>query len=323
MTDAHQNLYGDTSVTAKPNISANELLAPYTSWRIGGPARFFAEATTPGQLIAALDWARQHDLPVALLGGGTNTLVRDQGYPGLVLRYRAQNIHIDRQDDQVRVWIAAGAPTAGTARKLARQGYAGLEWAEGVPGTIGGAIYGNAGCYGGDIASVLARAWLLVNGHVEEWPVQQFAYNYRTSVLKTTTEHPAHSTSQSAATRPIIIAAECILTYADPRTLADRLALISQTRRSKTPSGQSCGSVFKNPPGDSAGRLIEAAGLKGARIGNAQISEKHANYIINLGKASSDDVLQLIQLAQERVAKEFSIELELEVQVLPPRLEAT
>jgi UDP-N-acetylmuramate dehydrogenase len=96
------------------------------------------------------------------------------------------------------------------------------------------------------------------------------------------------------------------------------LALISQTRRSKTPAGQSCGSVFKNPPGDSAGRLIEAAGIKGARVGDAQISEKHANYIINTGKASSDHVLRLIELAQERVAKEFGIELELEVQILPP-----
>src|SRR5689334_22402175 len=119
MTNAHQNLHGGASVSALPNISADELLARYTSWRIGGPARFFAEATTPDQLVAALDWARQRELPVALLGGGTNTLVRDQGYQGLVLRYRAQDLRIDHRDGEVRVWVAAGAPTAGIARKLA------------------------------------------------------------------------------------------------------------------------------------------------------------------------------------------------------------
>ncbi len=149
----------------------NEPLAKYTSWRIGGPARYFASAPTAEALTAALDWARERGLPVFILGGGTNILVRDTGFSGLVLRYRAQELRID--DTTGGAWVAAGAPMAGTARRLAGLGWAGLEWAEGLPGTIGGAVFGNAGCYGGDVASTLVRAWLLVDGAIEEWPVDR------------------------------------------------------------------------------------------------------------------------------------------------------
>jgi UDP-N-acetylmuramate dehydrogenase len=170
-------------------ILENEPLAKYTSWRIGGPARYFANAPTAEALTAALDWAREHGLPVFVLGGGTNLLVRDSGFSGLVLRYRAQELRID--DATGHAWIAAGAPMAGTARRLAGQGWAGLEWAEGLPGTIGGAVFGNAGCYGSDIASTLTRAWLLLDGAIQEWPAERMMYGYRTSALKTysTTDH--------------------------------------------------------------------------------------------------------------------------------------
>lgn len=298
-------------------------LARYTSWKIGGPARFFAEATSVGELRHALGWAAEQHLPVFVLGGGTNTLVRDQGFNGLVLRYRAQDVRITPQADSALVTIDAGAPTAGSVRRLARQGWAGLEWAEGLPGTIGGAVFGNAGCYGGDIASTLTRAWLLVNDAVEEWPVERLGYGYRTSILKTDDRRPMtddlspviHRPS-SIDYRPLVLKAEFRLTQADPAALAAKMTGTSAVRRSKTPSGQSCGSVFKNPPGDSAGRLIEAAGLKGTQVGGAEISPKHANYIVNRGGASSEDVLRLIELARERVLHAFGIELELEVQVL-------
>ncbi|HEU4324952.1 MAG TPA: UDP-N-acetylmuramate dehydrogenase [Roseiflexaceae bacterium] len=288
-------------------IREHEPLARYTSWRIGGAARFFAEATSPEQLRAAFDWARGLDLPVLILGGGTNMLIRDAGFGGLVLRYRAQDVQLEQRGDAVLALIGAGAPMAGTVRRLARQGYAGLEWAEGLPGTIGGAVYGNAGCYGGDIAGRLIRASLLVGDTVEEWPVERLGYGYRTSALKRLPPDAA---------RPVVLAAEFRLAAADPAALAARMEQTAQARRSKTPSGQSCGSVFKNPPGDSAGRLIEAAGLKGTRIGGAEIAGKHANYIVNLGGAGSNDVLRLIDLARERVASEFGVTLELEVQIV-------
>jgi UDP-N-acetylmuramate dehydrogenase len=294
----------------RPLIVESELLAKYTSWRIGGPARALANPTTPDELRAAIAWAQERDLPLCILGGGTNVLVRDGGFPGLVLRYRAQDVRISDGGSEARVWVAAGAPMAGTARRLAAQGWGGLQWAEGLPGTVGGAVFGNAGCYGGDIAAVLTRAWLLLDGEVVEWPVERFTYAYRASALRPSVP------GMAPTVEAIVVAAEFGLTRADPQELAEQMRRIAAERRSKTPVGSSCGSVFKNPPGESAGRLIEAAGLKGTRIGGAEISPKHANYIVNCGGASSDDVLRLIELARARVLKEFGVELELEVQIV-------
>jgi UDP-N-acetylmuramate dehydrogenase len=318
-------------------ILENEPLAKYTSWRIGGPARALIGAHTSEALVAALGWAAERELPVCIIGGGTNILVRDAGFAGLVLRYRAQQLRVDEAAE--RAWVEAGAPMAGSARRLAAMGWAGLEWAEGLPGTIGGAVFGNAGCYGGDIAAALTRAWLLVDGESQEWPVERFGYGYRTSVLKQTTEdrrskiddrrsqtddgnqqrvrdrssilHPP-----SAIFNPIVVAAEFKIARADPAQLAEWMRRTAAERKRKTPVGSSCGSVFKNPPGQSAGQLLEAAGLKGTRVGAAEISQKHANYIVNLGSASSDDVLRLIEIARTRVDHEFGILLDLEVQIV-------
>jgi UDP-N-acetylmuramate dehydrogenase len=305
-------------------FAENEPLAKYTSWRIGGPARYFANAQTVEALAAALNWAHERSQPVCLLGGGTNLLMRDSGFPGLVLRYRAQELRIDEATR--RAWVAAGAPMAGTARRLAGQGWAGLEWAEGLPGTIGGAVFGNAGCYGSDIASTLTRVWLLVDGAILEWPVERMMYGYRTSALKTSYKNQEPRTENQIAgdgsqfsvlgSDPIVVAAEFKLTRADTIDLAERMRSIAAERKGKTPVGSSCGSVFKNPPGNSAGRLIEAAGLKGTRVGHAEISPKHANYIVNLGGAASDDILRLIEIARERVVREFGVALELEVQIV-------
>jgi UDP-N-acetylmuramate dehydrogenase len=308
-------------------IVENELLAKYTSWRIGGPARFFASATTPDELGAALRWAHERNLAAFVLGGGTNLLASDAGFDGLVLRYRAQELRVEDVGDTGRAWAAAGAPMAGTARRLAAQGWGGLEWAEGLPGTIGGAVFGNAGCYGGDIAAALRRAWLLIGGQVEQWPVERFEYGYRTSALKRAKDEgsetkampdaqPAIINRPRSFVNPIVIAAEFDVRRADPRELAERMERTAAERRRKTPAGSSCGSVFKNPAGDSAGRLVEAAGLKGARSGGAEIAEQHANYIINRGGATSADVLRLIEIARERVLAAFGIELELEVRII-------
>ena len=156
------------------------------------------------------------------------------GFAGLVLRYRAQELRVEPQGDAGRAWIAAGAPMAGTVRRLAAQGWGGLQWAEGLPGTIGGAVFGNAGCYGGDVASVLARAWLLIGDAIEEWPVERFAYGYRTSALKTTDDQTTDDrrpdadsatsdrpSSSRSSVGPIVVAAEFDVQRADPRELAD------------------------------------------------------------------------------------------------------
>ena len=349
-------------------ILENETLARYTSWKIGGPARYFLNAATPDELLEALAWSQERGLSVWLLGGGTNTLALDQGFDGVVLRYRGHTLALEDQDQEGLLRIGAGAPMAGTARRIARQGWAGLEWAEGLPGTIGGALYGNAGCYGSDIATALRRAWLLSAGQIVEWSVADFGYSYRSSILKKRvgslgewgvgssewgvasgrveewqtrdtrheTRDTRHETADGKAEETqtsnlkttdspftihhspftIIIEAEFALQRADPQELAEIMNRTAAQRRSKTPAGQSCGSVFKNPAGESAGQLLEAAGLKGRRVGAAEIAQKHANYIVNTGAARSGDVLALIDIAREAVLQQFGIELELEVQIL-------
>jgi UDP-N-acetylmuramate dehydrogenase len=312
-------------------IREYEPLSRHTSWRIGGPARYYVEAPSVEALREAIGWARARNVPVFVLGGGSNLLVRDQGFDGLVVRYVARDWNIDPK--QRLLYATAGAPMAGTARRVSSQGWRGLEWAEGVPGTIGGAVYGNAGCYGSDIAHVLERAWMLVEDDVQEWPGERFAYAYRTSVLKEAQPRQRvyvedgrvsvePSPPDRQCLRPIILAAELRLEQADPTELAATIVQIASQRKDKTPWGRSCGSVFKNPvvtpgmPAVSAGQLLDQAGLKNRQIGAAEISAKHANYIINLGGATSDDVLRLIDLAHTAVLRTSGIDLELEVQII-------
>ena len=289
----------------------HEPLAPYTAWRIGGPARWFVQATTPAMLQQAYSWASEQHLPVFMLGGGSNMLMSDVGWPGLVIRYRATTFQLAQTQTTTLLHIDAGAPMAGTARKLAAQGWAGLEWAEGLPGTVGGAIYGNAGCYGGDMAQVLHSATLLLpDGTVADWSCEQFDFGYRTSRLK-----QFHSAGKPW---PIVLTATLSLQQDDPQTIAHTIARIAAARKQKTPAGSSCGSVFKNPPGTSAGQVLDQAGLKGRRVGGAQVAEQHANYILNTGNATAADVLALANTMRTEVLHQFGIELELEVRVIEP-----
>jgi UDP-N-acetylmuramate dehydrogenase len=286
----------------------DEPMARHTSWRVGGPARYYAEVLGVEQARALASWANEADLALIWVGGGTNLLVRDAGFSGLIARYRAQDWQIEEQGNTATLRAEVGAPMAGTARRMGTLGWAGLAWAEGVPGTVGGAVFGNAGCYGGDIAGLLQSVTMLVGDAVEEWPAARMAYGYRRSALK--------DASRAPGAPPLILAASLQLRRGDPVELADTMERIAAQRKSKTPVGSTCGSVFKNPPGHSAGQLIERAGFKGARVGAAEISQHHANYIVNRGGASSDDILGLIAKARDAVRSQFSIDLELEVRVI-------
>lgn len=303
-------------------MKENEPLARHTSWRIGGPARYYTDVTSMEALHEAIRRGRERELPLFLLGGGTNLLVQDSGFGGLVIRYAARDWHIEPHDERGLLYVEAGATMAGLARRVSGQGWSGLEWAEGLPGTVGGALYGNAGCYGGDIASILQRAWLLVDDELQVWGVEQLHYGYRTSILKAA-QPPAGQPAHRQDLPPVVLAAEFRLERADAAALAETMARTAALRKEKTPWGSSCGSVFKNlparpgQPAIAAGYLIDQAGLKGRRIGAAEISQKHANYIINLGGASSKDVLQLIDLIRNTVLRVSGIELELEIQILP------
>jgi UDP-N-acetylmuramate dehydrogenase len=204
---------------------------------------------------------------------------------------------------------------AGTARRLAAMGWDGLIWAEGLPGTVGGAVFGNAGCYGGDTASTIESAELLIDDALETWPAERLGYGYRTSALKAG-ERGTRARGQSGEVPPLVLAATFRLRRGDAGELAARMAAIAAERKGKTPAGSSCGSVFKNPPGESAGRLVERAGLKGTRAGGAMISPRHGNYIVNTGGATAAEILQLIELVRETVRERFGVELELEVRVV-------
>jgi UDP-N-acetylmuramate dehydrogenase len=293
-------------------LREHEPMARHTSWRIGGPARYYAEIHSVDEALALVAWAAAEALPLIWVGGGTNLLVADAGFPGVLARLRAQRWDLVETGDTARLISEAGAPMAGTARRISAMGWAGLEWAEGVPGTIGGAVYGNAGCYGGDVATQLISAKLLVGDTLEEWPAANLAFDYRESALKRMV--------QAGAAAPLVLEAVFRLNRADPQQLAERMASIAAERKRKTPWGSSCGSVFKNPPGQSAGRLIELAGCKGKQIGGAQISDRHANYIVNQGDARSADILGLIDYARNAVREQFGIALELEVRLIGVQL---
>ena len=188
------------------------------------------------------------------------------------------------------------------------RGQAGLEWAVSIPGTVGGAVIGNAGAWGGDVASTLLHATVLeADGQVVRWPVDKLDYGYRTSVLKRQT---------GSERRTVVLEAEFALRSGERDALEARVAEIRARRKASQPEGATCGSVFKNPPGDYAGRLLEAAGLKGQRIGGAEISTKHANFIVNLGEATAGDVKALIDLARRRVRTHSGVTLELEIELM-------
>jgi UDP-N-acetylmuramate dehydrogenase len=268
-------------------------------------------------------------------------LVRDEGFDGLVIRYMARTWEIAEAQDGGLLYAEAGVPIGRMVWMVGARGWSNMEWAAGLPGSVGGALYGNAGCYGGDVASILRRAWVLVEDEVQEWSASHMGFGYRSSILKA---QDSPYTSMLTAGRgqdftqrrkdakvragdgglptvsprlAVLLAGEFQLARAEQATLVERMKQVVSLRKAKTPVGSSCGSVFKNPSSlpQSAGQLIDAAGLKGTRIGAAEISQMHANYIVNLGGASADDVLRLIELARSQVLRQFGVELELEIQV--------
>jgi UDP-N-acetylmuramate dehydrogenase len=281
-------------------------LAPLTSWRIGGPCRAFAEPKTPAQLTAVRFEAERRGWPVFLLGGGTNLLIADSGYPGLVIRYVGRARRLEASGSTATIRAGAGMALTQLARQTARAGWAGVAWAEGIPGTVAGAVVGNAGAYGGEIAGTLESVELIQpDGTREEWSVDRMDYAYRSSALKGA--DPAG---------PAIVAAHFRLERLDPAQLAAEIERIAGERKARTPAGPSAGSVFRNPPNRSAGRLIDEAGCKGMRCGRAAVSLLHANYIINEGGATAREVLDLINTVRSRVRDAFGLSLELEIQLV-------
>lgn len=282
-------------------LRRDEPLARHASARIGGPAEFFLAAETLDDLRVAARIAWDHNLPLFILGGGSNILVADAGVRGLVILNRARGVAIEG----TRVQAESGANLSTLARRCIGLGLAGLEWAIGVPGTVGGAVVGNAGAHGGDVAACLEKARILQADGVERlWSNAELAFDYRTSAIK-------HSAAKS-----VILEAAFTLKNEPVEAIQARAERYNAHRKATQPPGASIGSMFKNPPGDHAGRLIEQAGLKGTQRGQAQISPVHANFFVNLGEARAADVWGLIEAARQAVLAEFGVRLELEVQLV-------
>jgi UDP-N-acetylmuramate dehydrogenase len=281
-------------------VHAHEPMARHTSFNLGGPADLLVIPQDVEDLKAALAFARAEGLPVHVLGGGSNTLVRDRGIRGMVILPSAFQ-ELERHENEVMA--GAGIRVSRLLAFCSKQGLAGLEILTGVPGTVGGAVWGNAGAWGGSVADHLGRVRLVTDqGDDLVLAREMIPFRYRLSGL------PAGS---------VIVQATFALAPGDPTRIRQQISRWLVQRNATQPvEFRSAGSIFKNPSGDYAGRLVEAAGLKGTRLGGAMISEKHGNFFVNLGGARAADVLALVALAQERVLATTGIALELEIRVI-------
>ena len=287
-------------------------LARYTSSRVGGEADWFLEVQSADELAEVVRLLWQVDLPYVILGGGSNVLVSDAGVHGVVLLNRGKQVRFDIHGTPPTVWAESGANLGLLARQAAQRGLSGLEWASGIPGTLGGAVVGNAGAHGADIAGSLRLAEILHRlgkeqydiPKREQWVPDQLELAYRTSLIK---RQPG---------RVVVLNAVLELKRSKKDDVQAKMDQFSEYRHRTQPPGASMGSMFKNPPNDFAGRLIDAAGLKGTRIGDAEISNLHGNFFINKGQANAQDVFSLIQLARKKVLEASGIELELEIELV-------
>lgn len=315
-----------------PGVKKNVLLKNYTTFRIGGPVKYFYTAKNKSDLIKAVKAAKELNLPFFILGGGSNLLVADEGYKGIVIKSQITNYktQTNYKKQNTKVYIGAGMPLSLLVSKTVEKGLTGLEWAVGIPGiTIGGAIRGNAGAFGQSMKDITktvtvlkipnqstqislsarpnTKPKVLCSGPKFQTKIfrnKDCKFKYRDSIFK-------HDKNL------IILSAEIELRKGDKKEIKKRMIENLKWREDNQPLDfPSAGSIFQNPKEHPAGWLIEKCGLKGKRIGKAQISKKHANFIVNLGDAKSQDVIKLIDLTKRKVKEKFGIKLNEEIVIL-------
>ncbi len=285
-----------------PDVLQSQALARYTTWGVGGPAKYLVVCRSADAFVQAVRVAVRHDIPYYVLGLGSNVLFPTTGFRGLVIRNESRAMEVV---EDVRLVADAGAPLAQVAVFAQKHALTGIEFGLGIPGTIGGGVVGNAGMKEFELRRVVSRVWVVgESGDLVAVPAAELAFGYRDSVLK---REPR-----------AVVRVELTLVRDDPAAIQARMTEWARHRVDRQPIGLKCaGSTFRNPLGDrSAGALIDQAGLKGYRIGGAYISEKHANFFINDGTATSDDVIALIRHAQQVVRERFGVELEPEVRIV-------
>jgi UDP-N-acetylmuramate dehydrogenase len=287
------------------DVRLDEPLSRHTTLGIGGPADAFVAVDTAKHLRRLIVLCHRHETPVFILGAGSNILVGDLGLRGVTVENRARQVEGPKASGNGSsvFRVESGMSLAKLARDLSGKGFAGLEWAGGIPGTIGGAVVYNAGAYEGSLASILKRV-SMVDGQGKEHVLSaaELGLGYRESAF-----------TRRLFVGQVILWAEIGLFPADPEDLIRRMREFDKSRLESQPRGRSAGSVFKNTREYPAWWLIDQVGLRGHRIGDAEISQKHPNFILNVGKARAADVRALMELAQERVMAEFSVKLQPEV----------
>ncbi|MFG3817106.1 UDP-N-acetylmuramate dehydrogenase [Limnothrix redekei] len=288
-------------------IQSNVSLARFTSFRVGGPAEWYAAPKTLDDLYECFEWADRNSVPVTLLGAGSNLLISDRGISGLTIGTRyLRRIQIDREN--ARIKAGAGVSMAALAWKAAYLGWSGLEWSVGIPGSIGGSIVMNAGAHGSEIRDVLLQATVLApqTGQIQHRSSADLGYSYRTSSLQGDSQLVTEATFQLQPGH-------------DSRALQAQTREHLERRHATQPYHlPSCGSVFRNPEPRKAGWLIEQSGLKGHRIGGAEVAQMHANFILNRDNATATDIFNLIDCVRNEVYSRWDVLLEPEVRMLGP-----
>lgn len=285
-------------------INSQVPLAPLTSYRVGGPAEWYVAPKKMEELQAAVEWANSEGLPVTLLGAGSNLLISDQGLPGLVISTRHLR-HINFDAEQGLLTVGPGESLPRLAWLAAKRGWEGLEWAVGIPGTVGGAVVMNAGAHTSCTAKILFNTQILTTkGDLVILTPKDLNYTYRTSILQGSSQIVTQATFQLQPGANIEV------------LMALTTEHLHSRRASQPYNMPSCGSVFRNPGNKTAGWLIEQTGLKGYQIGGAQVAHRHANFILNCGWATASDIFNLILHVQEQVKEQWNHLLHPEVKIL-------
>ncbi|MEK5425507.1 UDP-N-acetylmuramate dehydrogenase [Cytobacillus sp. FSL R7-0680] len=298
-----QSVFSKLKNAINGTVKEKEPLAYHTTMKIGGPADIFIEPRTIEDLRKAMDVIVSDKMKWTVIGRGSNLLVADDGIEGVVIKFGKGFAHLELEQELLRV--GAGYPLVALATKVSKQGYAGLEFASGIPGSVGGAVFMNAGAHQSDIATILEKAYILFpNGEMHWLTNEEMKFSYRTSILQK--ERPG-----------IVVEAIFRLVQGEKEAIIDRMLRNKAYRKETQPWDSPCaGSIFRNPLPHHAGQLIEAVGLKGHSLGGAQISPMHGNFIVNSNQATAEDVLGLIQHAKDTVLAEKGIALQTEVEII-------
>ncbi len=290
------------SIVGNDNVKINEPMKNHTTFRIGGPAQMFITPESAGQIQDIVALCRQESCPMYIIGNGSNLLVGDDGVQGVVMSL--YNKFSQYSIDGETITVQAGMSLMRLSVIAANEGLGGMEFASGIPGSVGGAVYMNAGAYGGQMADIVTEATVIdENNNIKVLSNKELEFGYRTSYV--------------AKNNLIVVSVRLKLTKGDESTIKEKMADLAEQRKLKQPlEYPSAGSTFKRPEGYYAGKLISDAGLKGYSVGGAQVSEKHAGFVINTGNATASDVIALTDYVKQRVYEENGVELELEVKKL-------